>query len=66
MLTRLENNRFADVNIPSVDIWTFLFEKPTDFPQDKGEFQIDTFLGFADVQSSTLTRPFQDHIAIAM
>ena len=65
MLTRLENNRFADVNIPSVDTWTFLFERPTDFPQDKGKFQIDTLLGFADVQSSTLTRPFQDRIPIA-
>lgn len=65
MLTRLENNRFEDVNIPLVDVWTFLFEKPRDFPQDKGEFQLDTFLSFADVQSSTLTRWFQDRIAIA-
>ncbi|KFY09376.1 hypothetical protein V491_08207 [Pseudogymnoascus sp. VKM F-3775] len=28
-------SKFADVNIPLVDIWTFLFEKPTEFPQDK-------------------------------
>lgn len=66
MLTRLENNRFVDVNIPLVDIWTFLFEKPTDFPQDKGEFQNDIVLGFADLQSSTPTPSFQGHIAIAM
>ena len=65
MLIRLENNRFADVNIPLVDIWTFLFEKPTEFPQDKGEFQINIYLGFADLQSSTPTLSFQGHIAMA-
>lgn len=40
-----------------MDIWTFLFEKPTGFPQDKGELQIETFLDFIDILIAIYTDP---------
>ncbi|OBT91772.1 hypothetical protein VE01_09321 [Pseudogymnoascus verrucosus] len=47
---------FEDVNIPLVDVWTFLFEKPRDFPQDKVIYTdpvVPRSYSYSDVKTAT-------------
>lgn len=64
MLTRLESNRYADIDIPSVDIWTFLFAKKTDFPDDKSGILHTVVVGFTDlvIATSYIHRPHSSKV----
>ncbi|TVY82768.1 putative 4-coumarate--CoA ligase [Lachnellula suecica] len=54
-------SRFPDIDVPNVDLWTFLFErKSKPFPDDKGMFslfpigQMANFYTYAQVRSTAL------------